>query len=59
VNEVYTPRDDETEAAQLRSAQGVGETNYLDDDQVRMYSMQDLGLMDSDTVFSHSRFPRS
>lgn len=40
----YVPRDDESEAARLESTQGVGETVYLNAEEIKAYSMTDYGL---------------
>ena len=40
----YVAQDDESEAQRFQDIRGVGEVNYLDDEEVRHYSMEDFGL---------------
>lgn len=40
----YQPRDDESEARQIAQLSGVGQASYLDDDQIRAYSLEGIGL---------------
>ena len=55
-NEPYISRDDEAEAARLVEANGIGEAHYLNDEDVRSYSLQDFGMGLSDE--SGGRDPR-
>lgn len=43
-DEEYIPRDDESEAARIKDSRGDGEIIYIDDEEVRQYSMEDFGL---------------
>lgn len=47
-NDEYIPRDDESEAARLADASGVGEVSYLDDTDTIQYSMLDFGMGSSE-----------
>jgi hypothetical protein len=43
-NSEYVSQDDESEAKRLIDASGVGETQFLDDGDVRQYSLEDFSL---------------
>lgn len=40
----YVSQDDESEASRLNDLRGVGETNYLNDEEVKQYSLEDFGF---------------
>lgn len=45
---VYVPRDDETEAIRLQEMSNVGEVAFLTDEDIKRYSLQDMGVMFDD-----------
>ena len=55
----YIPRDDESEASRLVDPNGVGEINWLDEDDVRSYSMNDFGMDLRATDLMVPRVPKS
>jgi len=40
----YISREDEEEAKRIRSSSGLGEINYLDDEDIKRYSIEDYGF---------------
>lgn len=43
-NDVYIPRDDESEAKRFRDINGVGEPSYMNDEDVKIYALADFGI---------------
>lgn len=45
-NSGYIPQDDESEALRLAilNGQGVGESTFIGDDEIKQYSMRDFGF---------------